>query len=328
MGPFDGIRQFYDQSVRPWVDQAVQAATPVVEAAQTVGEAVASGARDVGAAVQREGGVLDVAGDLARHHIATSAQVLGELQRRSPGEFVDWLAGPEGPKVFDYTAQIPGLQQAIGDAIDHSMSNPMVAGAVGRAFGFEYVPGGDYYTTNEGSLQSYFGFHDAYDKVGKLLGMDLDERVMEFESGGVQYRLELWKGSYGSGGAYGGEIGLYTRGDGDRGPLGDALEKIPGYYSAATGDNQVRMTQTISTGDGPQFTNAHAGADGTDGEHYWNLAIRTDPGVDHEDITQTGTLVCDNPQFARDAYQALQQELGADNVSLGADGRTITYTWS
>lgn len=325
--PFDGIRQFYTQTVRPWVEDAVEAAAPVVDAAQDVGGAIVEGAQEVAAAVDQQG-VLNVAGGLALHHVTTSAQVFVELHRRSPVDFVNWLAGPEGPQVSDYTAQIPGLQQAFGNVIDTSMDNPMVAGAIGQAFGFEYVPGGDFYTTNESSLQSYFGFHDAYDKVGKLLGMDLDERIMEFEVDGVQYRLELWKGSYGSGGAYGGEIGLYTSGAGDRGPLGDFLEHIPGYYSAATGENQVQMTQTISVDGQPQFTNAHAGADGTDGEHYWNLAIRTDPGVQHEDITQTGTLVCDNPAFAQAAYQALQQELGADNVSLGADGRTISYTWA
>lgn len=325
--PLDGIRQFYDRTIQPVVDDVAEAVAPVVEAAQTVGGAVAEGANDVSQAVRQQG-VSSVAQGLAQHHLATQAQILTELTRRSPVDFVEWLAGPEGPKVSDYTAQIPGLQQAMGEVIDTAMSNPLVAGAAGRAFGFEYVPAGDFYTTNESSLQSYFGFHDLYDRVGKLMGMDLDEEIIHFESGGVEYRLELWKGSYGSGGAYGGEIGLYTRGAGDRGPLGDFLELIPGYSSAANGDHQVRMTQTISVNGEPRFTNAHAGADGTDGEHYWNLAIRTDPGVNHENISQSGTLVCQDPQFAQAAYAAMQRELGADNVSLSPDGLTISYTWS
>lgn len=333
----DGIRQVYEQTLRPVIDDiteaaapivehVTEAAAPVVEAAETVGGAIVDGAQDVSARVQQDG-VLNVAGKLVSQHASTTVDVLGELTRRSPVDFVNWLAGPEGPKVSDYTAQVPGLQEAFGGVIDASMQNPMVAGAIGQAFGFEYVAAGDYYTTNEGSMQSYLGFHDAYDKVGKLLGMDLDEQVMRFEANGVEYRLELWKGSYGSGGAYGGEIGLYTNGSGDRGPLGDLLEHIPGYYSAATGDNQIQMTQTISAPEHGSFTNAHAGADGADGEHYWNLAIRTDPNVNHEDITQTGTLVFGDGEVAQAAFSEMQQQLGAENVSLSADGLTINYTW-
>ncbi|HZW18987.1 MAG TPA: DUF4474 domain-containing protein, partial [Luteimonas sp.] len=176
-----------------------------------------------------------------------------------------------------------------------------------------------------GSLQSYFGFHDAYDSVGKLLGMDLDDQVVEFEVDGTEYRLELWQGSYGSGGAFGGEIGFYTRHTGERGPLGDLLERIPGYYSSAAGDDQIEMSQTIyNTKTGEEyFTNEGLGAD--DGEHYWNLAIRTDPGVNHEDIGQRGELVLKDPEVAQAMCDAMVAQ-GID-ATLGDDGLTITYDW-
>jgi hypothetical protein len=297
-----------------------------------VGGAVVDGARDVAESVAEEG-VVDVGVDIVRHNVAQGTEILAELGRvglgqRSPVDFVDWLAGPEGPSFADQTALVPGLQEAIGDVIDTSMANPMIAGAVGQAFGFEYVPEGDFYTTNESSMQSYFGFHDAYDKVGKLLGMDLDDEVVEFEVDGTEYRLELWKGSYGNGGAFGGEIGFYTRGTGERGPLGDLLERIPGYYSSAAGDDQIRMTQTIydtETGE-VYFTNDAEGADGTDGEHFWNLAIRTDPGVNHEDIGQRGTLVLDDPDVAEAMCAAMNREEGI-TAELGDDGLTINYVW-
>ena len=323
-GPIDSIRQFYDRSIRPLQDELVDVVGDVAEAAGDVGSAVADAASDVVEAVLDEG-VANVALDLATHNLAQGARILTELGRRSPQEFVDWLAGPEGPSFADQTALVPGLQDAIGDVIDAAMANPMIAGAVGKAFGFEYVPAGDFYTTNETSLQSYFGFHDAYDKVGKLLGMDLDDEVIEFEVDGVEYRLELWKGSYGNGGAFGGEIGLYTNGTGERGPLGDVLEQIPGYYSAAAGDDQIRMTQTIydkQTGE-VYFTNDGAGAD--DGAHYWNLAIRTDPGVAHEDLGQRGELVLTDPEVATAMCAAMNRE--GVPAQLGEDGLTITYSW-
>lgn len=331
-GPIDSLRQFYDQSIRPLQDDLTDIAGDVAEAATDVGGAVVEGGRDVVEAVAEEG-VINVGADIVRHNVVQGAEVLGELGKiglgqSSPQDFVDWLAGPEGPSFADQTALVPGLQEAIGDVIDTSMENPMIAGAVGQAFGFEYVPDGDFYTTNESSMQSYFGFHDAYDKVGKLLGMDLDDEVVEFEVDGTEYRLELWKGSYGNGGAFGGEIGFYTRGTGERGPLGDLLERIPGYYSSAAGDDQIRMTQTIydkETGE-VYFTNAAEGADGTDGEHYWNLAIRTDPGVNHEDIGQRGTLVLEDPDVAAAMCEAMNREEGI-TAELGDDGLTINYVW-
>jgi len=315
--PLEAARQFYQQTVHPFLED-------VGGAVSDVGGAVVDAGGDVVEAV-REEGVFNVAGDLARFGARQTVDVLAQLQQRSPADFVDWLTGPEGPSFADATAQVPGLQQAIGDVIDGAMDNPMVAGAVGQAFGFEYVPGRDFYTTNEGSLQSYFGFHDAYDSVGKLLGMDLDDQVVEFEVDGTEYRLELWQGSYGSGGAFGGEIGFYTRHTGERGPLGDLLERIPGYYSSAAGDDQIEMSQTIyNTKTGEEyFTNEGLGAD--DGEHYWNLAIRTDPGVNHEDIGQRGELVLKDPEVAQAMCDAMVAQ-GID-ATLGDDGLTITYDW-
>lgn len=326
-GPIDSIRQFYDAHVRPLQNNAADVVGDVAEAAGEVSGAVVDAAVDVAQAVNNEG-VLNVGAGIVRHEIAQGAQILTELGRRSPQDFVDWLTGPEGPSVADQTALIPGLQQGIGDVMDVAMGNPMIAGAVGKAFGFEYVPGQDFYTTNESSLQSYLGFHDAYDKVGKLLGMDLDDKVVQFEVDGIQYRLELWKGSYGQGGAFGGEIGLYTNGTGERGPLGNLLENIPGYYSSAAGGDQIKMTQEIynkNTGE-TYFVNDAKGADGADGEHYWNLAIRTDPGVEHEDLGQRGTLVLDDPDVA----EAMCAEMNRQGIpaELSADGRTITYEWA
>lgn len=326
--PIDAARQFYQHTVQPFLEDAGRVVKDVGGAISDVGGALDDAAHDVAGAVGEEG-VLNVARDVVSGQARQGAEVLGQvrqnLQHGSPGEFVEWLTGPQGPSFADTTAQVPGLQQAIGDVIDGAMSNPLVAGVVGRAFGFEYVPEGDFYTTNESSLQSYLGFHDIYDTAGKALGMDLDDKVVEFEVDGTQYRLELWQGSYGSGGAFGGEIGLYTRNTGERGPLGDLLEHIPGYYSSAAGGDQIAMSQTIyNTKTGEEyFTNNGAGAD--DGEHYWNLAIRTDPGVSHEDIGQRGTLQLKDPDVAQAMCQAMRAQ-GID-AQLGSDGLTITYDW-
>lgn len=298
---------------------------------------LADAAIEVGTAVHEAGGIDDVIAGVVQHNQGEVQRIRTEWQERPEG-FVEWLLGPEGPKVSDQTAQIPGLQDAFGNLLDAGMGNRWIAGPIGQAFGFEYVPGEDFYTTNESSLQSYAGFHDVYDMAGKPLGMDLEESVMEFEANGTEYRLELWRGSYAGGGAYGGEIALYTRGDGDRGALGTQLEgDIDGYYSAVSGDNQIRMTQTIyNTRTGEEyFTNDGRGADGTDGRHFWNLAIRTDPDINHEELGQRGELTlpedmpaAERTELANAIRTQLESKDGIENVRISEDGRTISYDWS
>lgn len=342
-------------AVEQEANHALEVATPVVQAAKDVGHAIGDGARDVDTAIKQDGGYVQLAKSVVKHDVQKMGEILSELDNRSPKDFVNWLTGPEGPKVSDVTAQVPGLQKAIGDVLDKSMSNPLVAGAVGKAFGFEYSPDGDFYTTNEHSMQSHFGFHAMYDKVGKLLGMDLDENVIEFQtSDGTPYKLELWKGSYGSGGAFGGEIGLYSRGSGAHGQHGNVMEGLfPGYHSTVKGEQQIKMTQQVyntKTGE-VYFNNDGKGADGygnngaEDGKHYWNLAIRTDPGVKHEDLGQRGTLVVEDEKVATAMYAKLQETSarqqtddkpgGLSDVTInksvnkdtGKTEYTITYDW-
>ncbi len=334
------IGTLYDHVVRPAVEHVGEVGGEVIKAVGDVGHAVSDAAQEVGHAVAHEG-YGKVAADIVTYDVATDISVLKALHARSqsPMDFVDWLAGPQGPSVEGATAQVPGLQSAIGHVIDAAMDNPLIASVASRMFSFEKVPGQDFYTTNEHGLQSLAGFHGAMDTVGKLMGMDLQDKTMEFDANGVSYRVELWKGSYAAGGAYGGEIGIYTRGAGDRGALGDLLEHIPGYYSSADGGNQIKTTQTITdTRSGQRFTNDGKGADGPDGKHFWNLAIRTDPGVREEDIRQQGTLDFSGMEFdgqpdadkARNVAEALfaaMQNQHVPGAELSADHLTITYDW-
>lgn len=265
--------------------------------------------------------------DRAAEKAREGAEDFGRTAKELGGKAVDWLkwlASPEGPSTEDATAKVPGLQWLMGVGMDLAMKHGLVAAVVGEFAGFEYVPAKDFYTTNETSVQSHLGFHDAFDKVGKLGGMDLDDKVVEFESNGKQYRLELWKGGYGSGAGFGGEIGLYTRSADETGLRG-LFEKIPGYYSSAQGHDQIAMTQSIynkQTGE-VYFTNEGKGA--ADGDHYWNLAIRTKPGIRREDIGQMGTLHVPDAQ-TRTAMAGAMRQQGLTPVVNDADG-TISYTW-
>lgn len=331
------IREAIDSGLSALVRDPIGFAADALRAPAQAVIAGGTAVIDVATAVHQAGGVGTVLGDIVAHNAGEVARIQNELQQR-PAGFVDWILGPDGPQFQDQTAQVPGLQDAFGDLVDAAMGNRWIAGPIGQAFGFEYVPGQDFYTTNESSMQSYAGFHDIYDKAGKFLGMDLDDSVMEFQANGIDYRLELWRGSYAGGGAFGGEIALYTRGADDRGALGNQLEgDIPSYYSAASGDNQIEMSQTIynqETGD-VYFTNHAEGADGDDGRHFWNLGIRTDPAVNHELLGQRGELglpddmpAIERQNLAEAMMTALQGQEGIQDVQISDDGMTISYDWS
>ncbi|MFF4597452.1 DUF4474 domain-containing protein [Amycolatopsis sp. NPDC001319] len=223
----------------------------------------------------RTGQVWELAGSEKRNPAEIAAIILREI----PG-----LAAlvAKNPK--------PDLALLKGDW-DTIMRDPEVAQKIYDYFGFKYVEGGDFYTTGEHSVQSYLGWHDIYDKMEKLIGADLDRTSaqgdnMEFTDPktGKQYRLELWKGSYGFGGAFGGEVGFYTREAGSQDPSG--------YFSAAQGDDQIKVTQQIYDKKSGKvyFTNDGEGADGTDKRHFWNLAIRSEPGVHPEQLCQRATI--------------------------------------
>lgn len=162
-----------------------------------------------------------------------------------------------------------------------------------------------------------------YDKVGDLMGLDLDDKFVEFVYGDTGYKLEFWQRNYGAGGAFGGEVGLYKRGSDEQRDFGPELEKIPGDDSAAIGGDQIEITQAIyDMWRGADYcTNAHAGADDVD--HYWNSAIRTEPGVNHEGIGQRGELRMKVPGMAEAMCNAMI-DAGMD-ATLGADRVSITF---
>ncbi|MFJ1767479.1 DUF4474 domain-containing protein [Amycolatopsis sp. NPDC088138] len=286
--------------------------------------------------------------DLQRVVTTYDAVLLAEgLKLRTKTGAVWELAGSEKRNLAEIGAiilkEIPGLAALIakhpeldwallhGDW-DKIMQNPEVAQKIYDYFGFKYVEDGGYYTTGEHSVQSYLGWHDLYDKLEPVIGAKLDHTSdggdnMEFTDPqtGKQYRLELWKGSYGFGQAYGGEVGFYTSEAGDD----------SGYFSAAQGDDQIKVTQTIydkGTGE-VYFTNDGQGADGTDKKHFWNLAIRNDPSVDSGNLGQRATIEVRDVGMRDRMYDEMTRYAAAHpgqnlTVTKGSDDPpTLSYDW-
>ncbi|AXB42451.1 DUF4474 domain-containing protein [Amycolatopsis albispora] len=261
-----------------------------------------------------KGHIDEDAGAVLRAERDKDAGVLGELAH-----------------ILSVLKKNPNLGKSL--LMDKLMENPELAKEIYRYFGFKYSENGDFYTTGETSLQSYFGWHDLYDEAGPALGMRLHETShpnIEFRDPetGKQYRLEAWKGSYGHGGSFGGEVALYAKDADPKGP-----DNIPGYHSAVTGDDQIRVTQQIydkSHPDRVYMTNDGQGSHDPDKRHYWNLAIQTDPNVDREQLGQRATIHVEHRPAMRDEmFKAMQRYAEADPTFkpvLNPDG-SISYTW-
>ncbi|MCR6482953.1 DUF4474 domain-containing protein [Amycolatopsis sp. OK19-0408] len=293
---------------------------------------------------------LVVLADLERIVVGYDAVLLAEgLKLRNKTGQVWELAGSEKRNPAEIAAimlrEIPGLAELVAKdprlkvAVltgnwELLLQNREIAQKIYDYLGFKYVADGDYYTTGEHSVQSFLGWHDFYDKLEKLIGADLDATGddgdnMEFTDPktGKQYRLELWKGSYGFGGAFGGEVGFYTREPGS----GD----ISGYYHAAQGDDQIKVTQTIyNKNDGHvYFTNDGQGADGSDKKHFWNLAIRTDPDVKASELAQRATIEVRDTGMRDRMYDEMTRWAAAhpdQNLKVTKttdDPPALSYTW-
>jgi hypothetical protein len=276
------------------------------DASQRDGSSITASASGVGHVGASRGGGSPFAGASA----SGSAKV-------QPVDIFDLARG----LAADVRNAISNPHQTIGDVGDSAMRNPAVAWAISNTLGFEYQgPDKDFYTTNQHSIQSHLGFMDAFDDLGPFAGMDLDDSVVEFPYGDREYKLELWKGSYGGGSAFGGEIGLYIR-DPAKSFVDSPGQAIDGFYPAADPDDRIRSGQTIynvHTGE-EYFTNEK------DDPAYWNLAIRTDPGIDKSDLGQRGWLEVDDPGLRR----AMVDEMRAQGLEVTEDVRTgrINYVW-
>ncbi len=77
------------------------------------------------------------------------------------------------------------------------------------AAGFEYDEAQGIYYSQMNPLQRKFGFNFVYDMAAPLAGMHYSTKRIEFEYGGKEWMVQIWKGQYGI--TAGAEIGLYSR---------------------------------------------------------------------------------------------------------------------
>ena len=201
-----------------------------------------------------------------------------------------------------------------------------VSPVVSPVLGFEYNAKGDYYYTNKHSIQSIGGFMDFYDKVGPFLGMNLDEEIIYFNANGREYRLELWKGSYGFKSGYGAEVGIYYKNKESDKFVTKTQSSIDGWYACVDPKDQLPIKNTIYD----RQTQKKLFSNDTryyaeEGKHFWNLAIRTDSGYKKENLMTRSEVEVVDKNMRNEMYKSLKNNKNISSIRI--EGNRISFTW-
>lgn len=264
--------------------------------------------------------------NLSEEEIIAVTMILDELQ----GNIWEFIGEAEkrGAKVVSFLpfgkAVISILQHG-GEKAIQILSKPELEsklwnfinenGEITRLLGFDYIgTEKDYYITQKGSLQSKFGFMDFYDEAGALLGMDLDDEIVTFQYGNREYRIELWKGNYGFGNAFGGEFGIYYRDISDAlaNPYAeDSQQSRYTLYHCLNDEEQFRTVQLIydkNDDDKPLLENDTNIYSENNGEHFWNLSIKTEKAYTKEELYSVHRFYIEDEGMLEAATDAFKEK--------------------
>ena len=165
------------------------------------------------------------------------------------------------------------------------------------------------YATINGWMRSY-GFTIIYDILVAMTPLlwNYDTRRFKFDYDGLEWMIQIWKGSYLI--TNGGEVGLYNRAPGSKGT----------YYDCATDDQLLEMTLQIYHGEdllvdlGPQM-------------HWWiNGFHMSDRMYVPESLTMHFSLVMPDEDMLNAFCKAMDEHYKKD-VSYTVDGLTVSVVW-
>lgn len=226
------------------------------------------------------------------------------------------------------------------DSLNHPWANAIeekgvellsTNGLLQRLLGFCYREESDSYYTVEDSLQNQWGFCDYMDEMASTMGMDLDTKITTFNYDGQEFRLQLWKGTYGYDSAVGGEFGLYSRPDweasGERYEEGQPASEMI-LYDAVSEEYQLPVKQIVTYRDekGQSRRIVNDTAVYGDGDHYWNLNIRTEAGIEKEAVSSIYEIDCSGQEkgFQQALYNSLVAEEG---LQVMQEGSTVIVSY-
>ena len=223
------------------------------------------------------------------------------------------------------------MDKIITDDVEDFGVNGLLYPIAGYGLGFHYDPEKDVYYTTEGSLQQQFGFGDAFDKIGPLLGMDLEAEPIVFTYNGKEYLLEPWMGKYGFGFNTGGEIGIYSRSQVEalENPYID--EDDPNYesgvnddiyYQSATEDEQLKIYFELYDGSTGEKVVEVSSKEGNN--DYWALAITSFDNTDKEDLVMKAKIESEDEDY----LDAIKSALLDESISSTINNGVLSFVWN
>lgn len=90
------------------------------------------------------------------------------------------------------------------------------------------------------------------------------------------------------------------------------------WYQTVSGNDEIQTEQYIrDKKTNTQLIHNNTADYATNGDHYWNLVIKTDSGRTKENIIQESYLVYDDPIKRKVALEALQKTAGIKAEEFG-----------
>lgn len=132
--------------------------------------------------------------------------------------------------------------------------------------------------------------------------------VINYDYNGKYYRLQLWKGSYGFGNAYGAEVGLYYNTSGGE------------WYKTVRGKDEIRIEQYVKDKNGNVLIHNDTADYAKNQDHYWNLAIRSSRGYNKNNLVQESYITIKDAKQRNQLIKELQSRKDV-NFSICGDGR-------
>jgi len=126
--------------------------------------------------------------------------------------------------------------------------------------GFIYDPYQNTIINQKPVFQWALGFNDIYDLFPWAVNVWADTVKCEFNYGGKDWRIQLWKGGYGVFLATGGEIGIYNK------PEGNSVEH---YGAPASQSDWMNLKYTMYNKGKELFTRPSPYLIGDEGPYWW-----------------------------------------------------------
>lgn len=232
------------------------------------------------------------------------------------------------------------MGEVMGDAakyIEENQGKTTLAEGIEKGLdiaGFKYVEYGDgrpsvFESTIDPMVQMGGGFSDWIDSIGTVAGMDIDEQIVVFQEGGYEYRVELWKGSYGLGGTTGAEIGLYrrTKQEADKDKYKPDEKNYDILYRVVPESRYCKMSYTLYDNEKDQVVFSRDTTDDSqEGDKgWWPLTMRAGYVSDKEDLVMKDvTIEFWNEKAAKKFADELKKQY---NKKIIQEGNVVKYSW-